>query len=174
MTDTTTERWVPVAGYEGFYEVSDLGRVRSVQRRVRSGKFYVTRSAMIRSLAATRWRMQLCMSRDGVAKTHGVHVLVMNSFIGPTPEGMEICHNDGDFRNNRLDNLRYDTHQANMMDSVEHNTHPFARRDRCKNGHIYTSETTCAIKGKPNVRGCRTCQLENRRAYLARQASKIA
>lgn len=174
MNDTTTERWLPVIGYEGFYEVSDMGRARSVTRVIQNGIRRVTRTGKMRRINPGPYRMQLSISRDGIARTVGIHTLVMAAFVGPNPEGMEICHNDGDFRNNRLDNLRYDTHQANMMDSVAHNSHPFARRDRCKKGHIYTPETTCAIKGKPNVRGCRTCQLENRRAYLARRANKIA
>ena len=54
-----------------------------------------------------------------------VHVLVLTVFIGPCPEGMEGCHEDGDFTNNRVDNLRWDTHQENQRDMVRHGTTNF-------------------------------------------------
>lgn len=52
-----------------------------------------------------------------------VHKLVMETFIGPCPDGLEICHADGNGHNNRLDNLRYDTKQANAKDRDGHPTH---------------------------------------------------
>lgn len=55
--------------------------------------------------------------RDGGhTKRVSVHQLVMLAFIGPPPPGMEVCHRDNNPRNNRLENLRYDTHMNNMID----------------------------------------------------------
>jgi hypothetical protein len=51
-----------------------------------------------------------------------VHGLVMRSFVGPPPAGMEICHNDGLATNCRLDNLRYDTPTNNHADKIKHGT----------------------------------------------------
>lgn len=50
-----------------------------------------------------------------------VHRLVLETFVGPCPEGMEGCHNDGDHTNNQLGNLRWDTHQENIQDRDRHN-----------------------------------------------------
>jgi hypothetical protein len=49
-----------------------------------------------------------------------VHRLVLETFRGPCPEGMEGCHNDGNQLNNRLENLRWDTHLANVKDRAKH------------------------------------------------------
>lgn len=51
-----------------------------------------------------------------------VHRLVLEAFVGPCPAGMECCHEDGDPGNNRLTNLRWDTHAGNMQDAVRHGT----------------------------------------------------
>ena len=50
------------------------------------------------------------------------HRLVALAWIGPQPEGMEVCHNDGDSSNSHVDNLRWDTHRENMLDGVRHGT----------------------------------------------------
>lgn len=52
-----------------------------------------------------------------------VHHLVLEAFVGPRPDGMECCHNDGNASNNRRCNLRWDTHRSNMQDCLRHGTH---------------------------------------------------
>lgn len=52
-----------------------------------------------------------------------VHCLVAEAFIGPRPVGMDVCHSDGDRRNNRSSNLRYDTRSGNLADRDRHGTH---------------------------------------------------
>lgn len=51
-----------------------------------------------------------------------IHRLVLETFIGPCPDGMECCHNNGDPVDNRLGNLRWDTHFNNVQDSIKHGT----------------------------------------------------
>lgn len=51
-----------------------------------------------------------------------VHRLVLEAFLGPAPEGLEGCHNDGNTLNNWLDNLRWDTHENNELDKIRHGT----------------------------------------------------
>jgi hypothetical protein len=51
-----------------------------------------------------------------------VHRLILLAFVGTCPEGMEACHNGGNTTNNRLDNLRWDTRQANAADALRHGT----------------------------------------------------
>jgi hypothetical protein len=63
--------------------------------------------------------------KDGVRKLCYVHRLVLETFVGPRPPGMEGCHfPDRDPANNRLNNLRWDTRQANVNDMIAHGTHP--------------------------------------------------
>lgn len=49
-----------------------------------------------------------------------IHRLILEAFIGPCPEGMEACHNDGNCRNNELSNLRWDTPESNIQDKIKH------------------------------------------------------
>ena len=64
---------------------------------------------------------RLCMRRDdGKDVTMYVHRLILLTFHGEQPDGMEACHNDGDRRNNRADNRRWDTHSNNNRDIHKH------------------------------------------------------
>ncbi len=58
-----------------------------------------------------------------------VHRLILETFIGSCPENMESCHNNGKRDDNRLSNLRWDTHSNNQQDSIEHNTFVFGERN---------------------------------------------
>jgi hypothetical protein len=121
------ERWVPVVGYEGLYEVSDLGRVRSLdrvvgdrQRRIRG----VVLKGTPRSLRGTRGgintRLGVCLCKGGKTRTHFVHALVLAAFVGPRPDGYQACHGPGGPQDNRLSNLRWDTPESNWDDRRDH------------------------------------------------------
>lgn len=58
---------------------------------------------------------------------HKISRLVLEHFVGPCPDGMECCHNDGNKDNNRLENLRWDTPRNNMLDKINHGTAPYCR-----------------------------------------------
>ena len=126
MDDIDIELWMPVAGYEGLYSVSNLGRVRSEDREVACRDGGVRRQrAFIRKVGLNDdGYLVLNLSKDAKKRKHRVHVLVAAAFIGPRPEGMEVAHNDGSRAVSRLDNLRYDTHTGNMRDRVAHGTRP--------------------------------------------------
>jgi hypothetical protein len=66
--------------------------------------------------------LAVCLVQGGVKRTRHVHRLVLEAFLGPCPEGMECCHDDGRPENNRLDNLRWDTRRANVQDRSRHGT----------------------------------------------------
>ena len=53
-----------------------------------------------------------------------IHRLVLETFVGPCPEGTEACHNNGNKQDNQLENLRWDTRSSNSKDAVQHGTHP--------------------------------------------------
>lgn len=119
------ERWKPVVGYEGAYEVSDKGRVRSLPRRVKHYKAKggaVLKGRIIRLVSDGSMRQQVGLCVNGRPKQHRVHRLVLEAFVGMCPTGMECCHHDGNPANNKLANLRWDTHKANVADAQRHGT----------------------------------------------------
>lgn len=120
-----SEAWLPVVGYEGFYDVSDLGRVRTVRRTVACRAFGGQRtvySKVIASCVNERGYLHACLCKGGIKKTKRIHVLVLEAFVGPRIAGMHACHNDGNPQNNRLENLRWDTIRGNFADKRKHGT----------------------------------------------------
>lgn len=109
------ERWLPVVGYDGRYEVSDMGRVRSTRGLFGPRLLQGTRRG-------GRYR-RVCLTKDGKQRTPNVHGLVLTAFVGPRPPSMQGCHYDGDFDNNRLTNLRWGTPSENTRDKLRHNRH---------------------------------------------------
>src|SRR5579863_5563618 len=114
MDDATHETWLPIPGYEGFYDVSDLGRVRSLPRQgIRSRHSTVILRPMLRHGYATVYLM-----RDGSRTTCYVHRLVLLAFVGPCPPGQETRHGPGGKSDNRLANLCWGTPPENWADKV--------------------------------------------------------
>jgi hypothetical protein len=113
------ERWLPAPGFDG-YEVSDHGRVRS-WRTPAPGRRRAT-PLILRPCVRPHGHLQIAPCRDGRNVSVYVHRLVLEAFVGPAPEGTEGCHNDGNAANNRLDNLRWDTHTENNRDRQRHGT----------------------------------------------------
>ena len=151
------ERWLPVPGYEGKYEVSDQGRVRALDRvdtrgRRRAGKVLAIRRAQ-------SGHGTVCL-HDGGRWQVLVHHLVLLAFVGPRPDGMEGCHWNDDPADNRVENLRWDTRSGNIQDSVRNGTHHMARRTHCPQGHPYDSENTYVHPS--GSRMCRECRRQYR------------
>lgn len=141
MADTqptsTTEQWKPIPGWEGYYEASDMGRVRSIRRTVKTTSGQRTFLGQILNPAASAdLHFTVGLYRDGAGKCMRVHRLVMAAFVGPCPDGMEVCHNNGNPADNRLVNLRYDTRSENMIDASIHGTHNNTRKRHCPRGHV--------------------------------------
>lgn len=118
------ETWKAVPGWEGAYEVSDHGRVRSVNRVITNCLGVTCRvNGKLLKHGHTAYGypyVNLCRNNHPVSRE--VHALVAAAFIGPRPEGMQVCHNDGDPLNNRPQNLRYDTSKGNQSDRLMHGT----------------------------------------------------
>ena len=116
------EIWKDIPGYEGKYQASTEGRIRSIDRPVRgichyTGKeFY--RRVKGRILRPGRYckngHVSVVLGHDAVGSP--VHQLVMLTFVGPVPDGMEILHINGKPTDNRLSNLRYGTRTENILD----------------------------------------------------------
>ena len=145
------EQWKPVPGYEGIYEVSSEGRVRSLPRRGVRGGLMTTRPGKRGGY------LVVALTRDGRTSTKAVHVLVAAAFLGPRPPGMQVRHREGNPLDARLVNLAYGTPAENAADKVAHGTNHQLNKTHCPKGHEYTPENTYRIKARPNSRYCRTC-----------------
>lgn len=150
----SAERWLPVVGYKGLYEVSDLGRVRSLDRRDARGRFHRGRILSFRRLPSGRPRVSL--ARAGAVSDAYPYRLALEAFVGPCPPGMEALHWDDDFDNNSLANLRWGTRSANMRD-MSRNGGGNAGLAHCPVGHPYDAANTYLYPGDRQHRGCRAC-----------------
>src|SRR5699024_3383608 len=153
-TGIGTEIWKPIPGFEGLYEVSDHGRVRSLDRVVHSENYARSvRGRMLKVNTAPDGRVSVNLFRDNIGYTRRVHRLVMEAFVGPCPEGMEVCHWNDNASDNRLSNLRYDTRSANTMDMIRNGRHNHARKTHCPRGHEFIPENLKPIsQGRKNRR----------------------
>ena len=115
------EVWKTIPGFPD-YSASDHGRIRrdTGGNSTRAGRMLkpVSSGSSPKDGHIRGW--QVGLRRDGRTIRRGVHRLVLETFVGQCPEGMEGCHNDGEPANNRLDNLRWDTHAGNCADTVRH------------------------------------------------------
>ena len=153
-------KWKPVPGWEGLYEVSDQGQVRSVDRVVTrsDGRRLNLRGKELKLLVSSSGHIKVSLCRVSQAQVC-VHRLVLEAFVSPCPEGQEACHNNGDPADNRVDNLRWDTHAENMKDINRHGSN---NKPQCVHGHEYTEENTYR-QPSTGYRSCRTC-IELRRS----------
>lgn len=125
--DQSIEQWRAVVGWEGYYEVSSQGRVRSVDRWITysTGAVRLYKGVLRKPQPDKDGYLCCCLCKAGTSRTTWVHVLVATAFIGPkpaTPGRWEACHNNGVRTDNRPDNLRWDTSKGNSADMVEHGT----------------------------------------------------
>lgn len=113
------EEWRDVVGFEGYYQVSNLGRVRSLDRTVvaKAGHSIFLKGRIMKlRLSHGYWAVGLCV--NGVMSSAKIHCLVAKAFIGDRPLGYDINHIDGNKLNNAVSNLEYCTHAKNMQHAV--------------------------------------------------------
>lgn len=100
------EIWKPVVGYEGFYEVSDFGRVKSLPRKGAKG-------GMLKPYPNEQGYLKIDLYKNGKKRIHKVHQLIMRAFVGECPDGYEVDHYDWNPKNNSLGNLSYQPKEVN-------------------------------------------------------------
>jgi hypothetical protein len=162
-----TEHWLAVVGFEGLYEVSDLGRVRGLDRTVPHKRLgSCRRKGFVLKQFRDANYVSVNLHRHGCQQKFCVHTLVLNAFVGSCPPGMQGCHfPDRDTSNNRLENLRWDTRSANQLDAVYHRTNFNASKICCpKCGGEYMFR-------KDGSRRCRPCNNKWQREYSRRRAA---
>lgn len=126
------EIWKDIPGYEGRYQASTEGRIRSVDHRVRlvahgTETTRLMKGRILRPGGRKDGHLSVVLGHGA----HGsqVHQLVMLTFVGPPPAGTEVCHNDGNPANNALENLRYDTRSENIRDEYRAGRPPKGKTD---------------------------------------------
>lgn len=167
MTDDTL--WAPIPGMEGRFEVSNKGDVRSLRNRRNrvltvSDKGYHTLK-LPRLSAGRTW------------KTYKVHILVLEAFVGPRPEGFVARHLNDDKTDNRVENLKWGTYLENLEDAVRNGrrvgvgglttpskqfspptpknpNHHNSRKTHCRRGHEYAGDNLWV-----DARGDRYCRV---------------
>lgn len=176
MTESSApERWLPVPGHEGWYEVSDLGRVRSVHRTVvcRNGRVIRRRAQLLVATLNDQGRPHVTLRKPGSRVHRKVHSLVLSAFVGPRADGMEACHGDGNPANNRLENLRWDTRRGNRLDAVRHGTHPMTARSRCPRSHRLEAPNLVQHVAEKGRRACLACRRATVNAQDLLAAGKV-
>lgn len=142
------ETWAIVHDYP-TYEVSTLGRVRNTE----TGR-------ILRPRSNGRGYLSVRLYRDKSGRNRTVHRLVMQAFAPTERTDVEICHNNGVKTDNRLSNLRWDTHSQNALDEVRARRNPQIRKTHCPKGHPYDQENTYLAPPKTRAtnRQCRICR----------------
>ena len=110
--------WRAVVGFEGSFEVSDAGEVRSVRTGLQRRKF--RRASGHEAIYLVAGAVRRCLM---------VHAMVLEAFVGPRPEGCVARHRDGVACNNGVGNLRWGTPLENSADARAHGTTPAGVRN---------------------------------------------
>lgn len=164
------ETWRAIPGYEGIYDVSDLGRVRSLPRKGVPVGCILTQF----NLPNPPGYFFVHLTVRGKTRSRTVHQLVAAAFIGPRPAGHDTRHLDGNPLRNVPGNLAYGTRSENMQDMLRHGTNKLAARTHCDEGHKFTPENTyIRSDGGRHGRRCRICDrakgIEKNRRQRARK-----
>jgi len=159
-----SEEWLPVVGLEGSYEVSNTGKVRSIDRvvSVNSGYIRPLKGVLLKGFLVNGGYLQVDMHINGERIRRLVHSLVSESFIGNSD--LTVDHIDGDKLNNKVENLEYVTQRENI--------HRYRKGKRdlpigvsfCRDRNKYRAEIY--IDGRSRHIGRYTTPEEAREAYL--------
>ena len=165
------EKWLPIPGFEGYYEASDQGRIRSLDRtvsRTSHSPMKLRGKVLSHQLRKNTGYYVVALSKDGKPRNWYVHRLVLMAFVGLPQDGQEACHENDIRTDNRLENLRWDSHSGNMLDAVRRGRHvnPNSGKTHCKRGHQLTYEP------RQDRRVCYPCRrLNERRRYHEKKAA---
>ena len=119
------EVWRPIKRYEGLYEVSNLGRVKSLERTIcakNTAKPYTIKQRILKQAPNNQGYLTVALSKEGKSRTFKVHALVASAFLGKRPDKQEVRHGKGGKLDNSVQNLSYGTHEDNERDKIRDKT----------------------------------------------------
>jgi len=139
-----TEKWQIVQGYETLYEVSNLGRVRSLDRvGVDSiGRRYYKRGKILRPGRSKSGHYTVSLFKNTRAQSQYVHALVALAFLGSCPVGREVSHGPNGVADNSVSNLSYETRSQNLLNRRRDKT--IGKAVRRSDGVVFPSMTMAA------------------------------
>lgn len=119
----------PVYGYEGRYEIDNLGNIWSIKReKIVNGRKYAWAGKKLSPFIDSNGYKYVNLGNGSTIKKIAIHKLVLLSFVGEPNEKEIACHFDGNKLNNSIENLRWGTSRENYLDSVRHQTNAIGER----------------------------------------------
>lgn len=171
-----SETWLPIPGWDGCYEVSDLGHVRSLPRTVlgRNGVSQPVRGRMLALCSNNRGQgyFVVHLKRNKARTPMTVHRAVLEAFRGPRAPGQVARHLDGDAKNNRLENLAWGTPSENSQDTLLHGQNEKANRTHCVRNHVLAEPNLTLQSLKTGHRGCLACHRTSARLAHAKRTGR--
>lgn len=151
------EIFIPVKDFEGYYEVSNFGNVRSLERIIRNknGKELKVRSRILIPRKHRNGYTLVNLCKNNIIKNCTIHKIVCQSFLGDRPNLIEINHKDGNKKNNILDNLEYVTRSDNSRHAYRLGL-KFTKGSKCSAAKLTEEDV-----------------IEIRRSYLSREYNQV-
>lgn len=157
------EVWKDIPDYEGLYQVSNLGRVKSLERTIICGtQIRLIKERILKEYKDTLGYCKIGLHKDGKRKTFQVHQLVAKCFLEPIEGKNIVNHKDQNPSNNHVNNLEFCTQQYNVTYNNAHIKRGFNNRGKYKGennpmyGKQHTEKTkeriSKAMKGKPQYK----------------------
>ena len=122
------ETWKDIKGYEGLYQVSNLGKIKSLKKEVNfySGLYKEVKKRkykerIINLKKTNRGYTNITLYKNGIRKHFNVHRLVADTFILNPNNLSEVNHKDGNKENNSINNLEWVTNMENMQHAIRNN-----------------------------------------------------
>lgn len=170
-----SEIWLPVKGYEGLYEVSDMGRVRSLDKIIATNILNNTtrllKGRIIRFTEGPTGYLYATLYQNGIKKTHTIHRLVISSFIQPDLNRPDCNHKNGNKRDNALHNLEWCTQTENNRHAFKTGLNKGPRGELQGRSKLLTSQVI-EIR-KKHLEGITTEQLADSYNISYRHINKI-
>ena len=163
----TKEIWKDIPNYEGHYQVSNLGNVRSLERQIKTnlGIIHIIRDRILKGALTSNGYINVILQKNCHKKGRSVHSLVAECFLGHTPCGHDIVvdHIDNNPLNNKLDNLQLITNRYNLSRSKRNKTSKYT--GVCWNKSQNKWRSTIYFNGKQEHLGFFNCELAAAKSY---------